>query len=197
MFPLQFVEIENSPPTASFWPGCFHVSNPCSLNQVLNDNFYFQIDQARMDGEDVNLRKRNRDSLASASSSPESTAQDRDSDLEFSLKKVRISKQVPGQLRLQQDVAECMNRARELSLEVIRVDAKNPLSATVKLINNRELYISVGRFYPHQPPTITSLPDGHRIRLPILDNWMPVNTLANVLSQIRNPGEDEAEMIDL
>jgi hypothetical protein len=118
-----------------------------------------------------------------------------ENELEFSLKKVRISKQVPGQIRLQQDVADCMNRAQELDLEVIKIDARNPLTASLKLTQNRNFMILVGRYYPHHPPSITSLPDGNRIRLPILDNWLPVHTIYQVIAQLRHYELYEDEML--
>jgi len=121
-------------------------------------------------------RKRLRDYASSTSS-------DEDGSLECSLKKVKISKQFPGQLRLQQDINDCTDRAVDIGLQKCKIDKKNPLQVTIHL-RTSVLLITVGRFYPHHAPQVDLLPNGERIRLPILENWLPVHTLLDVLYQL-------------
>ena len=137
-----------------------------------------------MEIEDRVLRKR---SLPSPIASPaiiHDKVNESDSrSLESSLKKVKISLQVPGQLRLTQDVSECGARARELGFQVLKIDPKNPLNLSVQF-SGQSYLITVDRHYPHRPPIICALPTGERIMLPILSTWLPVHTIANVLDQL-------------
>ena len=107
-----------------------------------------------------------------------------ENNLEFSLKKVRISKQVPGQIRLQQDINDCNEPGRIPGLENIKFDSKNPLTVHVRLMDGKEFSIVAGRFYPHQAPAIWTIPSNERIDLPILRNWLPVYTLSQILAQL-------------
>ena len=169
-----------------------HYSNRSSHEQTIiwpNDRENMLIQQqhtnwlnvlaVKMDEEqDDHKKKRTRDHPSISS------AQRAEYSLEFSLKKVRISKQVSGQLRLQQDVSECNVRGRLQGLDLLKMDAKHPLTALVRLSNGKEFSIVVGRFYPHQAPELFGHPHGERLTLPILKSWVPVYTLHDILVQM-------------
>jgi hypothetical protein len=137
------------------------------------------------DGDHASSRKRTRDQADHQK--PQDLPEDDESaanDLEYSLKKVRISKQVPGQLRLQQDIAECMPRLTQIGVSSIRSESRSPLQARVILCSGEQFDIIAGRFYPHQCPAVLRANDGSRIALPILQQWLPVYTLGDILIQL-------------
>ena len=106
-------------------------------------------------------------------------------DLEHSMKKVRISRQYPGQIRLHQDVNDCQRRLAALSVAQLRLDPRNPFQVSVILMGGREQYvITAGRYYPHHPPEVVRARDGERLQLPLLQNWLPVYTLGDILAQL-------------
>lgn len=126
-------------------------------------------------------RKRTRDHPTLAERTSQSLDED---DLETSMKKVRISKQSPGQLRLQQDVAECIAKSGIPGIEFLRIDGKHPLHAHLRFANGKEYIILAGRFYPHQPPIVVCVPREIRLQLPILEKWLPVYTLSDLIIDI-------------
>jgi len=146
-----------------------------------------------MEDEDRTRRKRGRD----VDMDDDGGGQDEftDSDLEFSLKKVRISKQFSGAIRLQQDVSECSNRSRELGIEYIKVDPKNPLHLMLRLSMNREYSVTIGKFYPHQAPVV-EMQTGARIWLPVLENWVPIHTLADIIQQLNTSPHGNPRIVE-
>ena len=121
-------------------------------------------------------KKRPRDEVKVPLPLPEKT-------LEASMKKVRISHQVPGQLRLAQDLNEYALQAREKGL-IMKVDPKSPLTMTVQFSTHQAYCVVVDKHYPHKPPVVRSFHDGSIIYLPILQNWLPVHTIGDVLIQL-------------
>ena len=168
--------------------GSFSFKEPDAFFTRRQHNWIAMGDQMMMEEEEEErYRKRTRDHPSLTPSHQSSTKGD-DQMLEISLKKVRISKQAPGQIRLQQDVGECL-RENLRGLQAVKIDAKNPLHAYVRLAHGMEFQIIAGRHYPHHPPVIIALATGARIHLPILNNWLPVYTLSSIIIQLTTPSD--------
>lgn len=173
----HFSQFVNNPST--YEHGIVSLNDRMNLFLAQQNTNWLNVPLVNMDEEqEERKKKRTRDHPSTFN------AQRAECSLEFSLKKVRISKQVPGQLRLQQDVNECNFRGRLQGLDLLKMDAKHPLTALVRLSNGKEFSVVVGRFYPHQAPEIFSHPHGERLTLPVLKSWLPVYTLHDVLVQM-------------
>jgi len=95
------------------------------------------------------------------------------------VKQMRLSRVCSGQLRLKQDLAELASAAAAWHVEQ---DADAPLQCVVRR-GTLAFRIQVPRFYPHTAPVVSDA-RGRHVSLRVLDNWLSVFTIADVLAEI-------------
>lgn len=96
------------------------------------------------------------------------------------LKRVKISKQTPGQLRLAKDVMSCRRDPKFTDILTLAIDKGEGRTVSV----NECFVVSVGKYYPHAPPVVLTSPGGIPVCLPVLSAWNPTFSLREVLYEL-------------
>lgn len=113
--------------------------------------------------------------------------------LSDSMKKVKLCKQSPGQLRLTGDLNQL--RANDMSssyrIVSIIVDPIDPHRSRIGIAPNRNFEIVVNKHYPHVAPTLVDMATNQRVFTPIMHSWLPIYSLANVLEQLFDPHQHQ------
>jgi hypothetical protein len=97
------------------------------------------------------------------------------------LKRVRISRTSPGELRLKQDLNE-LGASPEWS---VGMDEHDPLVCFLGSRDHPRLFkLCVAKFYPHVAPQVFRASNGEPIKLYVLDHWSAVLTVRDVLNEL-------------
>lgn len=111
-------------------------------------------------------------------------------DIENSLKKIRISRYSPGQLRFSRDLEEFVQFTKSSAdnATLVKIDPKNAHACHVRFASNFEYTIIVDRHYPHKPPMVMR-PSSYSapplpIALRILQAWLPTYTISDVFKEL-------------